>query len=82
MRTGRVRWDIEVADYRTADRRPLAVKDKVIVGMAGAATACVAFSTPTTLRPARAGACDVALRRAGPRVLERRQLDAWRRDHV
>ena len=39
MRTGRVRWDIEVADYKTGHSltaAPLAVKDKVIVGMAGA----------------------------------------------
>jgi alcohol dehydrogenase (cytochrome c) len=39
MRTGGVRWDIEVADYKTAHSitiAPLAVKDKVIVGIAGA----------------------------------------------
>jgi len=39
MRTGRVRWDIEVADRKTGHSltaAPLAVKDKVIVGMAGA----------------------------------------------
>ena len=39
MRTGRVRWDVEVADYKTGHSltaAPLAVKDKVIVGMAGA----------------------------------------------
>lgn len=39
MRTGRVRWDIAVADYKTAYSitvAPLAVKDKVIVGIAGA----------------------------------------------
>ena len=39
MRTGRVRWDVEVADYKTGHSltaAPLAVKDKVIVGMGGA----------------------------------------------
>jgi alcohol dehydrogenase (cytochrome c) len=38
-RTGRVRWDIQVADYKSAyslTLAPLAVKDKVIVGIAGA----------------------------------------------
>jgi alcohol dehydrogenase (cytochrome c) len=39
MKTGRVRWDVEVADYRSANSitlAPLAVKDKIIVGIAGA----------------------------------------------
>ncbi len=39
LKTGRVRWDVEVADYKTANSitaAPLAVKDKVIVGIAGA----------------------------------------------
>ncbi len=39
LKTGRVRWDVEVADYRTANSitaAPLAVKDKVIVGIGGA----------------------------------------------
>ena len=39
MKTGRVRWDVEVADYKTANSitlAPLAVKDKVIIGIAGA----------------------------------------------
>jgi alcohol dehydrogenase (cytochrome c) len=39
MRTGHVRWDVEVADYKMAysiTAAPLAVKDKVIVGIAGA----------------------------------------------
>jgi len=39
MKTGRVRWDVEVADYKGANSitlAPLAVKDKVIVGIAGA----------------------------------------------
>ena len=39
LRTGRVRWDVEVADYKAAYSitvAPLAVKDKVIVGIAGA----------------------------------------------
>ena len=39
MRTGRVRWDVEVADYKTANSitlAPLAIKDKVIIGIAGA----------------------------------------------
>ena len=39
MRTGRVRWDVEVADYKAAYSitvAPLAVKDKIIVGIAGA----------------------------------------------
>jgi alcohol dehydrogenase (cytochrome c) len=39
MRTGRVRWDVEVADYKSAysiTAAPLAVKDKIIVGIAGA----------------------------------------------
>jgi alcohol dehydrogenase (cytochrome c) len=39
MKTGAVRWDVEVGDYRTAHSitvAPLAVKDKVIVGIAGA----------------------------------------------
>ena len=38
-RSGRVRWDVEVADYKSAyslTLAPLAVKDKVIVGIAGA----------------------------------------------
>lgn len=38
-RTGRVRWDVEVADARlayTMTAAPLAVKDKIIVGIAGA----------------------------------------------
>ena len=39
MRSGRVRWDVEVADYKAAysiTAAPLAVKDKIIVGIAGA----------------------------------------------
>jgi alcohol dehydrogenase (cytochrome c) len=39
MKTGRVRWDVEVADYKAAysiTAAPLVVKDKVIVGIAGA----------------------------------------------
>src|ERR1700730_11977850 len=39
MRTGHVRWDVEVADYKMAYSitvAPLAVKDKVVVGIAGA----------------------------------------------
>ncbi|HXA06259.1 MAG TPA: PQQ-binding-like beta-propeller repeat protein, partial [Bryobacteraceae bacterium] len=39
LKTGRVRWDVQVADYKTANSitaAPLAVKDKVIVGIAGA----------------------------------------------
>jgi alcohol dehydrogenase (cytochrome c) len=39
MHTGRVRWDVEVADYKAAysiTAAPLAVKDKIIVGIAGA----------------------------------------------
>ncbi len=39
MHTGHVRWDVEVADYKLAysiTAAPLAVKDKVIVGIAGA----------------------------------------------
>lgn len=39
LATGRVRWDTTVADYRTAHSitpAPLVVKDKVIIGMAGA----------------------------------------------
>jgi alcohol dehydrogenase (cytochrome c) len=38
-KTGRVRWDVEVADYKAAyslTLAPLAVKDKIIVGIAGA----------------------------------------------
>ena len=36
---GRVRWDVEVADYKAAysiTAAPLVVKDKIIVGIAGA----------------------------------------------
>ncbi|HUI78028.1 MAG TPA: PQQ-dependent dehydrogenase, methanol/ethanol family [Bryobacteraceae bacterium] len=39
MKSGRVRWDVEVADYKAAysiTAAPLVVKDKVIVGIAGA----------------------------------------------
>lgn len=39
LKTGRVRWDVKVADYRTANSitlAPLALKDKVIIGIAGA----------------------------------------------
>ena len=39
MHTGRVRWDVEVADYKAAysiTAAPMAVKDKIIVGIAGA----------------------------------------------
>jgi len=39
MKTGRVRWDVEVADYKTGHSitlAPLAIKDKVIIGIAGA----------------------------------------------
>lgn len=39
LKTGRVRWDVEVADYKIAysiTAAPLAVKDKVIIGIAGA----------------------------------------------
>jgi alcohol dehydrogenase (cytochrome c) len=39
MHTGHVRWDVEVADYKSAysiTAAPLAVKDKIIVGIAGA----------------------------------------------
>jgi alcohol dehydrogenase (cytochrome c) len=39
MYTGRVRWDVEVADYKAAysiTAAPLAVKDKILVGIAGA----------------------------------------------
>jgi hypothetical protein len=35
MKTGRVRWDVEVADYKTAHSitlAPLSIKDKVIIG--------------------------------------------------
>lgn len=38
-KTGRVRWDVEVADYKLAysmTAAPLAIKDKIIVGIAGA----------------------------------------------
>ena len=38
-KTGRVKWDVEVADYKTAvtlTAAPLVLKDKIIVGMAGA----------------------------------------------
>lgn len=38
-KTGRVRWDVEVADHKLAysiTAAPLAVKDKIIVGIAGA----------------------------------------------
>jgi alcohol dehydrogenase (cytochrome c) len=37
-RTGRVRWDVTMADYKTgysSTGAPLAVKDKIVVGMAG-----------------------------------------------
>jgi alcohol dehydrogenase (cytochrome c) len=37
-RTGRVRWDVEVADYKLAHTitgAPLAIRDKIVVGMAG-----------------------------------------------
>jgi alcohol dehydrogenase (cytochrome c) len=39
MTSGRVRWDVEVADYKQAfsiTAAPLAIKDKIIVGVAGA----------------------------------------------
>jgi len=39
MKTGRVRWDVEVAAYKTANSitlAPLVVKDKVIIGIGGA----------------------------------------------
>ncbi len=39
MKTGRVRWDVEVADYKIGNSitlAPLAVKDKIIIGIAGA----------------------------------------------
>jgi alcohol dehydrogenase (cytochrome c) len=39
MKTGRVRWDVEVADHKTAHSitlAPLVIKDKVIIGIAGA----------------------------------------------
>jgi alcohol dehydrogenase (cytochrome c) len=39
LKTGRVRWDVEVADYKTANSitlAPLAVKDKIVIGIAGA----------------------------------------------
>ena len=39
LKTGRFRWDVEVADHKTANSitaAPLAVKDKIIVGIAGA----------------------------------------------
>lgn len=39
IKSGRVRWDVEVADYKIAyslTLAPLALKDKVIVGIAGA----------------------------------------------
>ncbi|HYM05681.1 MAG TPA: PQQ-dependent dehydrogenase, methanol/ethanol family [Terriglobales bacterium] len=39
MKSGRVRWDVEVADYKTANSitlAPLVVKGKVIIGIAGA----------------------------------------------
>ena len=38
-KTGRVRWDVEVADHKqaiTLTAAPLAIKDKIIVGMGGA----------------------------------------------
>jgi alcohol dehydrogenase (cytochrome c) len=38
-RTGRVRWDVEVADWKLAysmTAAPLAIRDKIIVGVAGA----------------------------------------------
>jgi alcohol dehydrogenase (cytochrome c) len=39
MKTGRVRWDVKVADYKTGNSitlAPLALKDKIIIGIAGA----------------------------------------------
>jgi alcohol dehydrogenase (cytochrome c) len=39
MKTGRVRWDVEVAEHKTAHSitlAPLVIKDKVIIGIAGA----------------------------------------------
>ena len=39
LKTGRVRWDVQVADHKTAHSitlAPLAVKDKIIIGIAGA----------------------------------------------
>lgn len=39
LKTGRVRWDVEVADFKggySITAAPLAVKDKIIVGSAGA----------------------------------------------
>jgi alcohol dehydrogenase (cytochrome c) len=38
MKTGRVRWEVTVADYKTGHSitvAPLAVKDKIVVGIAG-----------------------------------------------
>jgi alcohol dehydrogenase (cytochrome c) len=39
MKTGRARWDVEIADYKAAysiTLAPLALKDKIIIGIAGA----------------------------------------------
>jgi alcohol dehydrogenase (cytochrome c) len=39
LRTGGVRWDVELADYKTGHTltaAPLAIEDKIVVGMAGA----------------------------------------------
>jgi len=39
LKTGRERWDVEVADYKTAHSitlAPLAIKDRVVIGIAGA----------------------------------------------
>jgi alcohol dehydrogenase (cytochrome c) len=38
MRTGKVRWDVTVADYKTGHSltlAPLAVKDKIVIGISG-----------------------------------------------
>ena len=88
MRTGRVRWDVEVADYKTGHSltaAPLAVKDKVIVGMAGAEYGVRGFldAYDASDRQARVAPVDrTGAGRARPRDLERRQLEARRRDDV
>jgi len=54
-KTGQVRWDVTVADYKTGYSitvAPLAVKNKVVVGIAAANSAFVDSLTPMTRNPA------------------------------
>ena len=63
IKTGKTLWEVELGDYRkgySGTLAPLVVKDKILVGTAGAEFESAALSTPTM--PRRANGCGVFIR--------------------